>query len=77
MLNWEDYYFIVGIKEGCTNISHMATPLYRAYIIVDKYGTMVRPVFFRSEKHALRSVKRLMQKLEIEAENTLLGKEST
>lgn len=76
MLNWEDYYFIVEHSGRWAGYRHMSQD--KGYIIVNRdTGVAARDVVFRTRMHALRSVKRLMQRLEIEAENTLLGKEST
>lgn len=68
-MRWEDFFFIVEVSAKAATRPHAG----KCWIIVDKnYGSMVRPVFFRTWEHAERSVKRLMQKLEILAERDIL-----
>lgn len=77
MLNWKDYYFIVEVPMTSKPLREGKSIIPVHFIIVNKYtGRNARNITFRTEMHALRSVKRLVQKIEMEAEKTLLGKES-
>ena len=72
-MNWEDHYFIVRTSGKWAGYRHMAND--PGFIIVDRRsGEDPRQVVFRDYHYALRSVKRLMQRDELIAELTLLGK---
>lgn len=72
-MNWEDHFFIVEVEDCDIQQRRDVGAVRLFYIVVCRHtGKNMRKATFRTPEHAYRSVKRLMQKLELKAEKELL-----